>query len=201
MARKAWGALSGAYRARLERAGIDRAAYERGVSLKAARGHARSPERPRQAARALERYPDYVRRHGLRTPVPGGEAFDVGPDVPDAELREWLVDQASKGRQVSARITYDDLQMYRGARAGPGDLVLFGSGEAGPRSHGPGGPRKANLQARYLMQQIGGKDVRQGLTDIARGHPDVERTGRVTRVQFTSFMAERRGSYMPRGRR
>lgn len=50
MARKGWDALSPGYRSRLEKAGISKADYTRGESIQAARGHARTPERPRQAA-------------------------------------------------------------------------------------------------------------------------------------------------------
>jgi len=39
MARKGWDALSDAYRSRLERQGIGKAAYESGTSLHGARGH------------------------------------------------------------------------------------------------------------------------------------------------------------------
>ncbi|MER6050036.1 hypothetical protein ABT168_21750 [Streptomyces sp. NPDC001793] len=46
-----WKGLDKNYRARLEKAGIDRAAYESGVSLKSARGHRETPERPEEAAR------------------------------------------------------------------------------------------------------------------------------------------------------
>lgn len=46
MARKGWDLLKADYRARLERKGITREAYERGASIKAARGHEKTPERP-----------------------------------------------------------------------------------------------------------------------------------------------------------
>ena len=46
MSRKGWDSLSGSYRERLERGGVDRAAYGRGESLSSARGHAGTPERP-----------------------------------------------------------------------------------------------------------------------------------------------------------
>jgi len=49
MARKGWGSLSPAYRARLEKAGLTRTEYEQGVSLQKARGHERTPERPTRA--------------------------------------------------------------------------------------------------------------------------------------------------------
>lgn len=46
MARKGWDLLKADYRERLERNGISRSDYERGASLKAGRGHERTPERP-----------------------------------------------------------------------------------------------------------------------------------------------------------
>jgi hypothetical protein len=58
--RKQWDDLSPAYRRRLERAGITRADYERGVSLSAARGHKHTPERPEQAKRNPKRYKKYL---------------------------------------------------------------------------------------------------------------------------------------------
>jgi hypothetical protein len=49
MARKGWASLSANYRARLEKAGISKRDYEQGQSIRAARGHAQTPERPSQA--------------------------------------------------------------------------------------------------------------------------------------------------------
>ena len=47
MARKGWDSLSAGYRARLERGGISKTAYDRGESLAKARGHQATPERPK----------------------------------------------------------------------------------------------------------------------------------------------------------
>lgn len=47
MARKGWDRLKSDYRERLERNGISRSDYENGVSLKKARSHEKTPERPR----------------------------------------------------------------------------------------------------------------------------------------------------------
>jgi len=46
MPRKGWTALSANYRARLERHGITKTKYEAGESIRAARGHSKTPERP-----------------------------------------------------------------------------------------------------------------------------------------------------------
>lgn len=50
MARKGWSTLSPGYRARLEKAGISKREYEGGQSIREARGHKATPERPTQAA-------------------------------------------------------------------------------------------------------------------------------------------------------
>lgn len=46
MARKGWDALTPGYRQRIINAGLTRADYEAGGSLKKARGHEHTPERP-----------------------------------------------------------------------------------------------------------------------------------------------------------
>ena len=46
MARKGWDSLSPGYRSRLEKGGVSKSAYDRGESIKSARGHERTPERP-----------------------------------------------------------------------------------------------------------------------------------------------------------
>lgn len=66
MARKAWDALTPAYRARLERGGVTQSFYESGGSLKAARGHATTPERPSRAFRNPDQYSAYLRRRVSR---------------------------------------------------------------------------------------------------------------------------------------
>jgi hypothetical protein len=55
-----WDALSDSTRSRYLRNGINRTDYEAGVSLKAARGHGQTPERPSEAVRNPERYESYV---------------------------------------------------------------------------------------------------------------------------------------------
>lgn len=55
MARKGWAQLSADYRKRLEKGGITKTKYEAGESIRAARGHLNTPERPRQA----KNFPSY----------------------------------------------------------------------------------------------------------------------------------------------
>jgi hypothetical protein len=68
MARKLWEALTEAYRKRLTRAGISKAAYERGESVQAARGHAHTPEHPEEAYKGknAERFAAYRKRRAER---------------------------------------------------------------------------------------------------------------------------------------
>lgn len=54
-----WDALSSSYRGRLERNGITRSAYESGVNVAAARGHAQTPEHPHTG----ESRPEYRQYH------------------------------------------------------------------------------------------------------------------------------------------
>lgn len=61
-----WDSLSSGTQRRYERNGVSRAEYEAGVSLKAARGHAETPERPSEALKNPERYESYV---GIRAHV------------------------------------------------------------------------------------------------------------------------------------
>lgn len=68
MTRKGWDSLSAGVRARYERAGVTRGEYESGVSLAAARGHGRTPERPERAAKQPDSYRGYLqrKRNGMR---------------------------------------------------------------------------------------------------------------------------------------
>src|SRR5690348_8389703 len=57
MAQRNWEALKPTTRKRYERAGISRSDYMSGMSLKAARGHAQTPERPgRKIQQGQEQY-------------------------------------------------------------------------------------------------------------------------------------------------
>jgi hypothetical protein len=63
MATRDWGRLSEGTQERYLRHGIGAREYERGDSLKAARGHAATPEHPSEAARNPERYSGYLARN------------------------------------------------------------------------------------------------------------------------------------------
>jgi hypothetical protein len=53
------GFLSESYQKRLMSRGVSYRDYRRGENLSAARGHGKTPEHPREAARRPERYPEY----------------------------------------------------------------------------------------------------------------------------------------------
>lgn len=57
--RKSWESLSPAYRDRLSRGGITKSKYESGASLSKARGHAKTPEHPREAIKNPQKFPGY----------------------------------------------------------------------------------------------------------------------------------------------
>lgn len=92
--RRSWNSLSEAYRNRLSRSGITEAHYSSGASIKAARGHRITPERPKQAFRNPDLYSDYLRRRQakgrdipegtLPTPrggIGGGHAPSIGDEI------------------------------------------------------------------------------------------------------------------------
>lgn len=62
MARKAWADLSENQRKRYIRAGVTPEQHAAGVNLSAARGHARTPERPERATRNPDKYAGYLER-------------------------------------------------------------------------------------------------------------------------------------------
>lgn len=65
--RKAWSELSPSYQSRMKKHGLNGRNWssKKGAELrKAARGHARTPERPTQAERNPAKYPEYVSRRG-----------------------------------------------------------------------------------------------------------------------------------------
>ena len=114
MARKGWNSLSAGYKARLEKAGISRKDYEQGHSIQAARGHAKTPERPTQKGgnfpqyqaerdRLTRRVVDLKQAYFGTTPVfnPRKAVARFKKDPPAmADLRHWA--SLSKEEWVSA---------------------------------------------------------------------------------------------------
>lgn len=91
MARKPWAQLSPNYRQRLEKAGISQRDFEAGASIKAARGHAQTPERPGQYNPA--HYPKYAaERQRLNTQLEARKAqvFGGSPRWDAQHSQKWL---------------------------------------------------------------------------------------------------------------
>lgn len=65
--RRLWDALSESYRKRLLRGGITRDAYERGESLQKARGHAETPEHPKDAVKHPEKFRKYRKKKAAQS--------------------------------------------------------------------------------------------------------------------------------------
>lgn len=124
-----WDALSSSYRARLGRAGITRESYLSGSPLRAARGHAATPEHPREAERRPERFREYLTRSQIResqreAAKESTRAFiDAGAadesifryDIPDTERR---IDAIGNGNILGLLTTLPDEERRDLARIG-----------------------------------------------------------------------------------
>lgn len=104
MARKGWNALSAAYRTRLEKAGITKTDYESGASIRKARGHLHTPERPTSknahtfrnyqltraqlTQRVLEKKHYYFSEGPIWNPRRAMQKFASDPPAMDV-LRKW----------------------------------------------------------------------------------------------------------------
>jgi hypothetical protein len=103
MARKGWTQLSAGYRARLEKAGISQTDYERGESIRAARGHATTPERPTQSQNfpmykaqrtqltyaLLRKKKEFFSGSGKWNPIAAARKYKSAPP-PMALMKQWL---------------------------------------------------------------------------------------------------------------
>lgn len=112
MARRNWDVLTETYRKRLSRSGVTREQYESGASLGKARGHAATPEHPREAARNPQRYPKYVAKksEAMAPAKPKKQAPTSGttlppPTPPGRKLQNDVI--ALKDRFFGDRFKYD----------------------------------------------------------------------------------------------
>jgi hypothetical protein len=93
--RGSWESLSPSYRERLSRNGISKAAYESGAPVTAARGHAKTPERPERARKNPQRYPEYIQKRaktggpGKPAPARKKSALQQEHDLLDARTRAY----------------------------------------------------------------------------------------------------------------
>jgi hypothetical protein len=114
MARKPWQTLTDAYRRRLQRAGITPREYRKGASLKAARGHSKTPERPTRALRKPQEYREYIERRTTRIRARNATGFlhsETQTRFPDDPLTqrvyerimEWFPDDGYYDEQRKKR--------------------------------------------------------------------------------------------------
>ena len=108
MTHRVWGELSDSYRERLERGGINQAAYERGDSLKAARGHkaGKTPEHPSDIHRHPSSFTEYRERKTSR------EQSSVGN-------RDDLIEHAMRNavRMIGNEFSFNPRQVRRNLRS------------------------------------------------------------------------------------
>lgn len=97
--RKAWSDLTPAYRSRLERSGISRSDFERGENIRAARGHAVTPER-------LTGYRRRADELGIGFIAPEyDEFFDALTKEEQSEIaRDYVLGFMTKGKATEPRI-------------------------------------------------------------------------------------------------
>lgn len=106
-ARKAWGQLTPAYRARMARhgaTGSNWATFDR----KKARGHLRTPERPAQARKNPAKFPEYVAKRSPKPPQ-GGPS---GPSLADQVI-------ARKEKLFGDYIKFNGTRSARAVRRNP----------------------------------------------------------------------------------
>lgn len=106
MPRRRWFDLSANYRKRLARGGLSERTYESGAPLRAARGHARTPEHPGQSRQR----PEFQQYYQQRQPEPQVEVIYAYPPTPGAHSDE--VKQALAERIYG---TFGDRHKFRGA--------------------------------------------------------------------------------------
>lgn len=80
---KRWSQLSAPYKARLKRQGVSPNTYNAGkADLRAARGHAKTPEHPGRAYRNPSRYPEYIAKKEAKGEMPAGTSETVAQGKP-----------------------------------------------------------------------------------------------------------------------
>lgn len=92
MLRRGWSSLSANYRKRLARGGVSRGSYESGASLRKARGHAQTPERPGQGLQRPEFQPYYQRRPAPQY-ILESVAYEPTPGAHSEEVKQALAER------------------------------------------------------------------------------------------------------------
>jgi len=127
MARKGWDSLSPGYRARIEKAGLTRADYEVGQSLQKARGHANTPEHPRQFD--ASKYPKYAserRRLTSQVEQKKHRIFSGGPKWNPNKSRAHIRDKPPSMKLLRWAINADEQDILNAIREDPETFYFLG---------------------------------------------------------------------------
>lgn len=112
MARKGWTALKADTRERYERNGISRSDYERGESLKKARGHEYTPERPTQKNISRD-YPSYYRERRQLIQAAANQRYGAWQNEPKFNLKDaakHLENRPINDLKWLATATYEEIR-------------------------------------------------------------------------------------------
>jgi hypothetical protein len=146
--RKGWSELSPAYRSRLQRNGITESLYNRGTSLKTARGHNKTPEHGlKEALRNPRRYKKYIAK---KTPTGGG----ISPEQ-EARRINAMLDKAYRNfhNKMHTYIKYNDntvkANVYGGVTSESGQVDGMVYGEALWTSTADAEEIRANAREQY----------------------------------------------------
>lgn len=127
MARKGWDGLSPEYRSRLERGGVSKSAYERGESIKSARGHERTPERPNLSN--PQQFPQY---HSERqrlinvVNIKKERLFGASPKWNPTRARANMMKYAPSMASLQWAADADDEELWDAIRESPAEFAWLG---------------------------------------------------------------------------
>jgi hypothetical protein len=127
MARKGWTQLTPAYRQRLEKAGITQSEYESGASIRAARGHQHTPERP--TAGTPQTFPKYFQerqRLYLNLERRKLEVFGQSDRWDDSKSKMIIRKYHPSFRLMKWALTATDEEIYDALREQSEDFVWLG---------------------------------------------------------------------------
>ena len=132
MARRSWDQLSSDYRDRLEKAGITPQMHAAGESIRAARGHARTPEHPSEGVREPEKFRDWFdERQKLVRQVQRRKArMFKGSKKFNAQRSLKMVTEGSNNNPPSMKVlkwaaTADDDELWEAMTSGDEDYSFL----------------------------------------------------------------------------
>jgi hypothetical protein len=127
--RKPWAQLSPTYKARLEKAGISKTDFEAGASIKAARGHAYTPERPTQYDPT--KFVSYnLKRQSLITQLENRKQQVFGNSMRWSAERsqKWIREKPPSIAQIKWALNASDEEIYNAIREDPKTFLFLAYG-------------------------------------------------------------------------